>query len=62
MRTIRGRLAVWYAVAMGATLFVFAAAVYFVERSPNDAQLIATVRARADLIAAILGEAFLSRD
>ncbi len=62
MQTIRGRLAVWYAVAMGATLFLFTGAVYLVERSPNDAQLIATVRARADLIAAILGEAFLSRD
>ncbi|MFQ5702450.1 MAG: sensor histidine kinase [Gemmatimonadales bacterium] len=62
MHTIRGRLASWYALAMGATLFVFGAAVYILQRSPSDAQLNATVRARADLIAAILGEAYLSRD
>ena len=35
MRTIRGRLAAWYAVALAATMFVFAAIVYLVQRGEN---------------------------
>jgi heavy metal sensor kinase len=54
MHTIRGRLAVSYAVAMVATLGVFAAAIYFVERPTSFRQLDDSMVARADLIAELL--------
>src|SRR5262245_17542122 len=54
MRTIRGRLAVWYAVALGATMFVFALAIYLVQRTENFAELDERARLESELIARIL--------
>lgn len=62
MQTIRGRLAVWYAVAMGATIFVFAGVIYLVQRAQNFAELDSRVRIESDLIAAMLGESYQARD
>ena len=57
MRTIRGRLVVSYAVALVATMTVFAATVYLVQRSENFAELDARARLEADLIAELLAGA-----
>ena len=57
MRTIRGRLATWYAVALGATMLVFAIAIYAVQRRQNFAELDAQASLESELIAAILGVA-----
>ncbi len=57
MRTIRGRLATWYAVALGATMLVFAIAIYAVQRRQNFAELDAHASLESELIAAILGVA-----
>jgi heavy metal sensor kinase len=54
MHTIRGRLVFWYAVALGATMFVFALTVYLAQRSENLAELDARARVEADLAAQIL--------
>ncbi len=54
METIRGRLAVSYAVAMVATLGVFAATIYFVERPTNYRQIDDGMMARTDLIGELL--------
>jgi signal transduction histidine kinase len=54
MQTIRGRLAVWYAIALVATLAVFAFAIYAFERPTAYRQLDANMQARADLIAVML--------
>jgi len=61
MQTIRARLAVGYALAMGATLFVFAAIVYVAQGSRAFAELDSRVRVESDLIAAILSEAYRAR-
>lgn len=52
----------WYAVAMGATIFVFAGIIYLVQRAQNFAELDSRVRIESDLIAAMLGESFRARD
>ncbi len=57
MRTIRGRLVVSYAVALVATMTVFAATIYLVQRSENFAELDARARLEADLIAELLAGA-----
>ena len=57
MRTLRGRLAVGYAIALAATMFVFAAIVYFVRPDPFS-QLDTQTQSRANLIAAILTDAY----
>lgn len=54
MRTIRGRLAVSYAVAMVATLGVFAATIYFVERPTSYRQIDDAMIARTDLLGEVL--------
>ncbi len=62
MKTIRGRLAVSYAVAMAATLGAFAAAIYLVESPSTHEQLDDAMQARAELIASIVIQAYLSRE
>jgi two-component system OmpR family sensor kinase len=57
MHTIRGRLVVSYAAALVATVTVFAATVYVVQRSENFAELDARARLEADLIAELLAGA-----
>lgn len=61
MRSLRGRLAAWYAVALAATMFVFATVVFLVQRRENYDELDNRVRSEADLIAVSLGEAYLAR-
>ena len=61
MRSLRGRFAVWYAVALATTMFVFAAIIYMVQRSNNFAELDARARLESDLIATILSEAYKAR-
>jgi signal transduction histidine kinase len=58
MRTLRGRLAVGYAIALAATMFVFAATIYFAQRQDRFAQLDLRVEGQADIIAAILTDAY----
>jgi signal transduction histidine kinase len=62
MQTIRGQLATWYALAMGATLGVFAVSVYVVERSWISERIDERLQIEADLIAALLSEARISLD
>ncbi len=62
MQTIRARLAVGYAIALGATLFVFAGIIYIAQGSQAFAELDSRVRVESDLIAAILGESFRARE
>src|SRR5262249_28267963 len=54
MHTIRGRLALWYAIALGATMFVFALTIYLVQRSENVSELDARARLEADFVAGLL--------
>jgi signal transduction histidine kinase len=61
MRTIRGRLAASYAVALAATMFVFAVVVYLVQRGENMAELDARAQLESNLIAATLSEAYRAR-
>ncbi len=61
MRTIRGRLAVWYAVALAGTMFVFAAVIYLVQRREEFAALDERARLESELIAATLSEAYRAR-
>ncbi|HEX9727420.1 MAG TPA: HAMP domain-containing sensor histidine kinase [Gemmatimonadales bacterium] len=61
MRSIRGRLAAWYAVALAATMFVFATVVYLVQRGENLVDLEARSHLIADLIAATLTQAYQAR-
>jgi heavy metal sensor kinase len=56
MRTIRGRLVVSYAIALVATVSVFAATIYLVQRAENFAELDARARLEADLIGELLTE------
>jgi signal transduction histidine kinase len=62
MQTIRGRLAVYYAVAMVATLGTFAAAIYFVERPTSHRGIDEELGARAQLIDRILAQAYRTQD
>jgi signal transduction histidine kinase len=62
MHTIRGRLAVWYAVAIGATILAFAGIIYSVQRSRSFAELDSRIRLQSDLIATILSESYRARD
>jgi two-component system, OmpR family, sensor kinase len=61
VRTIRGRLAASYAVALAATMFVFATVVYVVQRGENLTELDARAQLESNLIAATLTEAYGSR-
>src|SRR5688500_12223950 len=54
MHTIRSRLTLWYAVALGATVFAFALFVYQVQRSENVVDLDARAAIESSLIAGIL--------
>jgi two-component system OmpR family sensor kinase len=54
MNTIRGRLAVSYAVAMVATLGIFAATIYYVERPTSYRHIDDGMMARTDLLAEVL--------
>ncbi|MEE8135285.1 MAG: hypothetical protein V3T56_09505, partial [Gemmatimonadales bacterium] len=58
IRTLRGRLAVGYAIALATTMFVFAATVYFVQRPDPFSQLDTQTQSSANLIAAILIDAY----
>lgn len=62
MRSIRWQLATWYALAMGATLGVFALSVYALERTWISERIEERLRIEADLIAAILSGARVSAD
>jgi signal transduction histidine kinase len=62
VQTIRERLAVGYAMALGATIVLFGAIIYFVQGSQVFAELDSRVRVESDLIAAILGESYRARD
>lgn len=62
MATIRGRLAVSYAVAMGATLTVFAATIYGVQRSQSSGELDVRARVQGDIADTILTRAFRGPD
>jgi len=57
MRTLRGRLAVAYAVALVVTLGVFGATIYFVQRTEAFGELDARARLEGDLIASLLAAA-----
>jgi two-component system OmpR family sensor kinase len=57
MRTIRGRLTLWYAVALVATVLVFATVIYSVQRSQSHDEFDSRLRLESDLIAAVLIEA-----
>lgn len=61
MQSIRGQLATWYALAMGATLGVFAVSVYVGERSWISDSIDDRLQIEADLIAAIVSGARASR-
>jgi len=58
MRTLRGRLAVGYGIALAVTMLVFSATIYFVQRADQYAELDPRVEVQADLIAAILADAY----
>lgn len=62
MQTIRARLAVWYALALGATLLLFGAILYVLQRSEAFAELDRRVQLEADLIATVLREARRARE
>jgi signal transduction histidine kinase len=62
MQSIRGQLATWYALAMGATLGVFAVTVYVVERSWISDSIDERLQIEADLIAAFFLGADVSPD
>src|SRR5690348_10563741 len=61
MRSLRARFAVWYAVALAATMFVFATILYLVQRTSTFSELDARARLEGDLIATILSQAFDAR-
>lgn len=54
MWTIRARLAISYALALGATMFVFAVTIYVAQRSESLSELDDRTRLEADVIAALL--------
>ena len=58
MRTLRGRLAVGYGISLAVTMLVFSATIYFVQRADQYAELDPRVEVQADLIAAILTDAY----
>jgi hypothetical protein len=62
MRTIRGRLVVSYAAALAATVTVFGATIYLVQRSESFTELDARARLEADLVAGVLIGAARGRD
>lgn len=61
MASIRAKLAVWYTVALVATVLAFGLIIYEVQRSQSIAELDHRVRLETDLIAAILAEAYAAR-
>ena len=58
MRTIRGRLAVGYALALAASMFVFAGSIYVVQRPERFAQLDRLAELEADMVADMVAEAY----
>ena len=58
MRTIRGRLAVGYAIALATSMFVFAATIYFAQRPERYDQLDRRAEIETDLVADMIGEAY----
>jgi signal transduction histidine kinase len=62
MRTIRGRLAVGYAVLLGATTLVFATLTYIIQGTGSFGGLDTQVVAETDMIRGILSEARRARD
>ena len=62
MRTLRGRLAAWYAVALAATLLVFAVLLYLLQRQASYQQLDERLTVESGLIANALAEAYRARD
>jgi len=62
MRTISGRLAVGYAVLLGATIIVFATVTYFIQGTGSFGGLDTQVVAETDMIRGILSEARRARD
>ncbi len=62
MRTIRGRLAVWYTVAMGVTILAFAGIIYLIQRSRSFAELDSQIRLQSEFVATILSESYRARD
>lgn len=62
MRTLRGRVALWYAVALGMTIFLFGTIVYAIQRAEVSSELDTRLRVEADLIVALLGQAYQSRE
>lgn len=61
MRTIKGRLAVGYAVLLGATIVVFGTVIYFIQGTGSFGGLDQRVQAESDLIKGILNEAHQAR-
>jgi signal transduction histidine kinase len=61
MRTIRARLAGSYAVAMAATMLVFALVIYLAQRRENLDELNRRSQLESNLIAAMLAEAYRAR-
>jgi signal transduction histidine kinase len=61
VQTIRGRLAVWYAVALGATLVAFGGILYGLQRTESYPELDSRVQVETSLIAAMLREARSAR-
>ncbi len=62
MRTVRTRLTVWYTAAMAATLVAFGLVLYLVDRPDAYTRLDAGLRLEADVVAAVLTDAFRSQD
>ncbi len=62
MRTTRSSLTVWYTAAMAATLVAFGTVLYLVERPDAYVGLDAGLRREADVVAAVLTDAFRSQD
>jgi len=58
VRTLRGRLVFGYGIALAATIFTFASAVYIIQRPTQYAQIDPRIETEADMIADIVSEAY----
>jgi heavy metal sensor kinase len=61
VETIRGRLTIWYAMALALTLAVFAAVIYLARRGASFQDLDQRLQSEADLSAGILLESYRAR-
>jgi two-component system OmpR family sensor kinase len=61
VRTIRGRLIVWYSAALTLALAAFAAVLYFAGRRSSYGELDQRIRSEAELTAGILAESYRAR-